>query len=202
MKGNSTESSIAGVILAAGGSERLGEPKQLLQWHGEPFVVHIAHTALEAGLAPLILVTGADNQRVEAAVRELPMKIVFNSRWAQGQSTSMKTGLLALPEDCQAVMFLLSDQPQITSHLIRQLIERYKVDRAPITAPKVGSQRGNPVLFGYETFHALHRVTGDQGGRAILEQFEVDWLPWEDEQILLDVDDAEDLEKLRQAYDR
>jgi len=202
MKGNSTESSIAGVILAAGGSERLGEPKQLLQWHEEPFLVHIAHTALEAGLAPLILVTGADNQRVEAAVRELPMKIVFNSRWAQGQSTSMKTGLLALPEDCQAVMFLLSDQPQITSRLIRQLIERYKVNRAPITAPKVGSQRGNPVIFGYETFHALRRVTGDQGGRAILEQFEVDWLPWEDEQILLDVDDAEDLEKLRQAYDR
>jgi molybdenum cofactor cytidylyltransferase len=113
----------------------------------------------------------------------------------------MKAGLGELSEGCRAVMFLLGDQPQIPSDLIRQLIERFKRHHAAITAPKVGGRRGNPVLFSQEVFPVLQGVTGDKGGRGIFDQFEVDWLPWADERILLDVDDAEDLIKLRQAYD-
>lgn len=191
---------IAGVILAAGKSERFGQPKQLLDWQGEPFVMSVARHALEGGLSPLLIVTGADHRLVEAAVSELPLKTVYNPRWAEGQSTSMQAGLRALPDDIQAVMFLLSDQPHIPSELIRQLIESYTEHRAPITAPMVGSRRGNPVLFGRETFSALNNVTGDRGGRAILDQFDVDWLICEDERILLDVDSLADLEELRRAY--
>lgn len=191
---------IAGVILAAGGSERFGGPKQLLNWQGEPFVTRVARTSLEAGLTPLVVVIGADHQQVETALRGLPLRTVYNPKWSQGQSISMKAGLNALPNDCEGVMFLLSDQPQIPSRLIQQLIDRYMLNRAPITAPKAGGRRGNPVLFGQEAFPALHQVTGDKGGRAVFDQFEVDWLPWEDERILLDVDDDTDLETLREAY--
>jgi len=191
---------VGGVILAAGDSERLGRPKQLLNWQGEPFITIVARHALEAGLSPLVVVTGANRGLVEVAVCDLSLKTIYNSQWAEGQSTSVKAGLRALPDDPQAVMFLLSDQPHIPSQLIRELIQRYAMNRAPITAPKVGERRGNPVLFGRETFHALSRVTGDKGGRAIFDQFEVDWLVWQDERILMDVDSLEDLEKLQRAY--
>jgi len=77
---------------------------------------------------------------MEAAVCDLPLKIVYNSQWTEEQSTFVKAGLRVLPDDCQAVMFLLSDQHHISSQLIGELIKRYVVNYAPITAPKVGKR--------------------------------------------------------------
>ncbi|MDY6846058.1 MAG: selenium cofactor biosynthesis protein YqeC [Chloroflexota bacterium] len=190
-------SKTAGVILAAGGSERLNTPKQLLDWQGKPFIYQVAQHALEAGLAPLIVITGAYHDRVRRTLEELPVEIVHNPNWQQGQSTSMKAGLKALPEQCDNVMFLLSDQPQISSELIRQLTARYAQNRKQITAPMVDGQRGNPILFDRQVFSALAAVTGDKGGRAVINQFDVDWLPWVDGRILLDVDRPGDYERLR-----
>ena len=191
---------IAGVILAAGGSQRLGQPKQLLNWQGKPFVTQIALKALQAGLSPVIMVTGANHSQVEAAVKPLPLMIVYNPHWSEGQSTSMQAGLNALPKDCEGLIFLLSDQPHIPVELITGLIERFSENRLPIVAPKVEGKRGNPVLFGRKAFPALRQVRGDRGGRGILNQFEMDWLPWKDARILLDVDNEGDLQILKQAY--
>jgi molybdenum cofactor cytidylyltransferase len=105
-----------------------------------------------------------------------------------------------LPGDCDGVVFLLVDQPQASPLLIRQLIERRIETRAPIIAPLVGDQRGNPVLFGHETFHALMEVAGDQGGRAVFHQYRVEWLPWMDSRLLMDVDLDGDIERLERAY--
>jgi len=193
-------SQTAGVILAAGGSERLSTPKQLLNWQGKPFVCQVAQQALEAGLAPLIVVTGAYHGQVVQALAGLPVEIVHNADWQQGQSTSMKAGLKSLPERCESVIFLLSDQPQISSDLIKQLMDRYFKNRKAITAPMVDGQRGNPLLFDRAAFSALAEVKGDRGGRAVINQFEVDWLPWVDRRILLDVDQAGDYERLLNAY--
>ncbi|HAF48406.1 MAG TPA: putative selenium-dependent hydroxylase accessory protein YqeC [Anaerolineaceae bacterium] len=193
-------SQTAGVILAAGGSERLSTPKQLLDWQGKPFVHNVAQQALEAGLAPLIVVTGAYHDQVVQALAGLPVEIVYNPDWQQGQSTSMKAGLKSLPEGCGSVMFLLSDQPQISSELIRQLMDRYFQNRKSITAPMVNGQRGNPLLFDQSAFSALAEVNGDRGGRAVINRFDVDWLPWEDRRILLDVDRVGDYERLLKAY--
>jgi len=189
------------VILAAGGSERLGVPKQLLDWGGSPFISQIIKNALESRLMPLIVVTGAGHAEIEKACRDFPVRIVHNERWAEGQATSMQLGLAALPEDCQGVVFLLSDQPQVSPLLIRGLIERFSAHRNPITAPQIAGRRGNPVLFARETFDALRSVTGDQGGRAVMQQFKVDWLPWVDDRALLDVDQEGDLARLRSAYE-
>ncbi|MEA3326683.1 MAG: nucleotidyltransferase family protein, partial [Chloroflexota bacterium] len=190
----------AGVILAAGGSKRMGCPKQLLNWQGIPFIAQVAQNALEAGLKPLIVVTGADQELIEGTVRHLPVQFVNNPDWASGMSSSMKVGLRALPQHCDSVIFLLSDQPQISPLLIRQLLERYAKNRAPITAPMVGGRRGNPVLFGSTTFNALMQVQGDQGGRAVFSQYDVDWLPWVDDRILMDVDRIGDEQALWDAF--
>lgn len=196
----SVQSPVAGVVLAAGGSQRLGRPKQLLMWKGQPFIRQVCQNALEAGLAPLVVVTGARSEEIRPAIADLPVQVVHNPGWAGGQSTSLRAGLAALPGTCQGVMFLLSDQPQAGPSLIRQLVERFYVRRAPVTAPLVAGRRGNPVLFARETFNALSGVQGDRGGRAVFGQFEADWLPWMDKRVLLDVDGEGDYERLTGAY--
>jgi molybdenum cofactor cytidylyltransferase len=193
-------SQTTGVILAAGGSERLEKPKQLLDWQGKPFIRKVTETALEAGLLPLIVITGAYQDQVMEALMDYPVEIVHNQNWKEGQSTSVRLGIQSLPEDCDSVMFLLSDQPQIPSQLVLQLVERYRQNRNPITAPMVDGQRGNPMLFSRETFSALEKISGDRGGRAVINQFEVDWLDWIDRRILMDVDQEGDYERLKRVY--
>jgi molybdenum cofactor cytidylyltransferase len=193
-------SPVAGVVLAAGGSKRLGQTKQLLDWEGEPFISKIVKTGSESGLTPLVVVTGADKNFVTEAIGDLPARTVFNPDWEAGQAGSMKAGLDTLPEDCDAVIFLLGDQPQVSPLLIRQLMERFYRNRKPVTAPMINRQRGNPVLFSHETFDSLRQVTGDQGGRAVIRQFDVDWLPWVDDRALLDVDKGGELDWLWEAY--
>lgn len=191
---------VAGVILAAGGSLRLGKPKQLLDWQGQVFISQLIKNALEAGLAPLIVVTGADSDRIQQEIAGMPVDFVHNPDWQEGQSTSMKAGLGALPAGCQSVMFLLSDQPQVSPILIRQLVETWYEERKPITAPQVNGKRANPVLFAKETFEALTAITGDKGGRLLFDRFETSWLPWTDERITLDVDEGDDYRKLIDSY--
>ncbi|MFU8826304.1 MAG: nucleotidyltransferase family protein, partial [Brevefilum sp.] len=196
----SVHSKTAGIILAAGGSERLGQPKQLLDWCGRPFVSQVAQNALTAGLDPVIVVIGAHRELVESAMGDLPVKIEFNPNWEKGQSTSMRAGLSALPERSDRAMFLLSDQPQISPVLIRSLIERHNARRGPITAPMMRERRGNPVLFGRETFGYLKSVEGDKGGRAAFNAYRVDHVPWIDDRCQLDVDQVRDFEQLIDAY--
>jgi molybdenum cofactor cytidylyltransferase len=197
---SSAHSRTAGIILAAGGSERLGQPKQLLDWCGIAFVRQIAQTAITAGLDPLIVVTGSDRVTIERVLADLPVVCVHNPDWDSGQSSSMRVGLASLPARCDRVMFLLSDQPQVSHLLIRGLIERHNQQRAPITAPMMRERRGNPVLFGKDTFEILQMVSGDQGGRAAYNKFKVDTLPWIDDRALLDVDQVSDYDRLMRAY--
>ncbi|MCB2202490.1 putative selenium-dependent hydroxylase accessory protein YqeC [bacterium] len=196
----SKKTPIPGVVLAAGGSRRLGRPKQLLNWEGRPFIRQVCLNALAGCLAPLIVITGAESDAVRAAVEDLPVEFVHNSDWEAGQATSLRAGLSALPGDAGGVMFLLSDQPQVGPDLINGLCERFYEQRAPITAPQVTGRRGNPVLFSRETFDVLSKIEGDRGGRAVFSQFDVGWLPWVDERILLDVDDEGDYERMMDAF--
>jgi molybdenum cofactor cytidylyltransferase len=188
--------SVAGIILAAGGASRMGRPKQLLDIHGEPFVTHVARTALESGLSPVIVVTGAWTEEVSAAVRGLPVRIADNPEWQSGQGSSVSSGVRALPAECGAAIFLLADQPQIPSTLIRELTAEHARTLVPIIAPLVNERRGNPVCFDRVTFPDLLALTGDQGGRALFSRYPVTWLPWHDASVLVDVDTEEDYRKL------
>jgi molybdenum cofactor cytidylyltransferase len=187
---------VAGIILAAGESKRFGQPKQLLDWHGKPFVRQVADTALAAGLSPVVIVTGANAEQVEAAVRDLPLTINHNPNWQTGQSSSLQAGLRAIPSETGAAIFLLADQPQVTPTVLRALVERHSLDLSPIVAPQVQGQRANPVLFDRVTFPDLMSLRGDSGGRAIFPKYPVTYLPWQDEILLADIDTPEDYRKL------
>ncbi len=188
---------IAGILLAAGDSKRLGKSKQLLDWKGKPFVRHVAETALAAGIEPLLVVTGADADATEAALNGLPVWVVRNANWQDGQSSSVKAGLAALPNGVGASIFLVVDQPQLPVALIEALRAEHATSLAPIVAPLVDGHRSNPVLFDRSTFADFVALEGDVGGRAIFSRHQVTWLPWLDASLAIDVDEPEDYDRLR-----
>jgi molybdenum cofactor cytidylyltransferase len=187
----------AAIILAAGSSTRYGAPKQLLDWKGKPFVRHIAETALQSGLWPVVVVTGAHHAEIKSSLKELPVQVVHNENHAQGQGISIKAGLQTLSLKVGACIFLLADQPQIPAEVIRALVESHSRELQPILAPLVlEERRANPVLFDKVTFPDLLKLEGDVGGRAIFSNYKVEYLPWHDDILLLDVDKPEDYKRL------
>jgi molybdenum cofactor cytidylyltransferase len=191
---------VAGIILAAGESSRFGAPKQLLIWRGIPFIRHVAMIALEAGLSPVVVIVGASAETIQKVISDLPVRIVNNLDWESGQSSSIKAGVSGLSRDIGAAIFLMADQPQIPTNLIRYLVETHQITLAPIIAPQSDGQRGNPVLFDSTTFPQLLLLSGDSGGRSLFAHYPVQWVPWHDSRILLDVDTPEAYEKFLEIF--
>ena len=194
----STRPPVAAVILAAGGSSRMGEPKQLLTIAGKPMVRRVAETVCAAGLEQVVVVVGAHAERVEEALKGLPVRVITNRRWAEGMSTSLAIGLGALHPDVQAAFVVLADQPELTVELLRSLTARYQTTGAPIVAPFYRGQRGNPVLFDRGLFAELRAVEGDQGGRALLDRYRdsLERVAVDDPAVLMDVDTRQDYQAL------
>lgn len=186
----------AGVILAAGDARRMGQTKQLLDWHGQPFVRRVAETALGAGLWPVVVVSGAAHTGLEQALAGLPVQLVHNPDWANGQGSSVAVGVRALPKTVGSAVFLLADQPQIGGGVVARLIDSHAASLDPITAPVVHGKRANPVLFDRSVFSALRGLSGEAGGRAVFAQYPVTLLDWPDVRLLLDVDTPEDYQRL------
>ena len=187
---------IAGVVVAAGKASRYGQPKQLLNWKGDPFVRAVANTALSAGLDPVVVITGAYAEKVIEAVKELNVEIVDNENWEQGQGTSIRTGVSIVRDKVGGCIFLLVDQPQVNTSILRALVEKHAEGLYPVVAPMVIDQRANPVLCDRVTFGDLLQLDGDVGGRAIFHKHHVEYLPWHDDRLLLDVDTPEQYQRL------
>jgi molybdenum cofactor cytidylyltransferase len=183
---------ITGIVLAAGGSERMGRPKQLLSWKGSSLIQYIVSTVINAGMDHTLVVLGAFEDRVREEINNLPVEIVVNPQWEAGQSTSVQAGISAVPENSGSVIIFLVDQPHLSKTLIRSLVERHAETLSPIIAPIVAGQRGNPVLFDRSTFDKFLAIHGDAGGRQIFSQYQVSWITWHDEAILFDIDTDED----------
>ncbi len=188
---------VAAIILAAGASTRFGQPKQLLDWKGQPFVRAVATTALAVGLNPIIIVSGANAEKVESSLEDLDVMVVRNEEWKTGQGSSIKAGVSALAAShAGSAIFLLADQPQVTTSIIRGLAAKHAEGLYPVVAPMVLDQRANPVLFDRVTFPDLMKLEGDVGGRAIFHKYRVEYLPWHDDRLLLDVDTPEMYQRL------
>ena len=201
MTGNARESQIAAIVLAAGGSARMGQSKQLLPINGQPMVRRVTATVCAANLAQVVVVTGAQAEAVREALAGLPAEIVVNEAWAEGLSRSLRLGLRALRPEIQAALMVLADQPALTPELLNALAKRYRATGAAIVLPVYQGRRGNPVLFDRALFADLLAVEGDQGGRAILTRYasSIERVEVDDPSVLLDIDTRADYDKVREG---
>lgn len=192
---------VGAVILAAGGSIRMGTVKQLLPWRGKPLVRHVTELALNSGLYPVVVVTGSAAEEVEAALSDLPVVFARNDEWESGQAGSVRAGVQMLPVRCGAALFFLSDMPQVPADLIQAELELHSRLNEPIIVPRVQGIRTNPVLFDRATFSELAALSGDTGGRVLFDRFPVHWLDWDGVSPLRDIDTPADYQRLMEMTD-
>lgn len=187
---------MAAIVLAAGGSARMGQPKQLLPIGDRPMVWHVTKAVVDVGLAQVVVVTGAHAEAVSAALADLPVDVVLNELWAEGMSSSIRRGLRALRPEIQAALLVLGDQPALTSELLELLVARYRATKAHIIAPFYQGRRGNPVLFDRAMFSELLAVQGDRGGRLLVERHrdQVERVDLHDQAVIIDIDSPQDYE--------
>ncbi len=194
----SSDDKVAAIILAAGASLRMGKPKLLLPWQGKPIIHYAVNAALDSGLDPVLVITGKYHKEICQALSGTPVTIVENDNWLEGQSSSVRRGIEALPQDTLAVVFLLGDQPLIPASAISALVKHYleAKTRPLVLAPRIDGKRANPVLFDKAVFPDLKLLTGDAGARQIFAQYPPTFIDMDEPDLLLDIDSPEDYEKL------
>ncbi len=188
---------IAGVVLAAGRSTRMGGPNKLLaEIGGRPLVRIAAEEALASRAKPVIVVVGHQRDEVERALAGLPVELVHNPDFAQGLGTSLKAGIAAVPADAEGAIVCLGDMPQVDAGLIDRLIAAFDPDRgALVVMPTFEGKRGNPVLWSRRFFPDLMAIEGDVGARHLIGRYSeaVVEVPLQGKAALVDIDTPEAL---------
>jgi molybdenum cofactor cytidylyltransferase len=196
---------IAGLVLAAGRSTRMGGPNKLLEEiNGKPLVRIATEQVLASRAKPVTVVTGHQRERVERALAGLPVTFAHNPDYAQGLSTSLKAGIAALPAEADGAIVCLGDMPQVSAALIDRLLAAFDPERgALVVIPTISGKRGNPVLWARRFFPDLMAVEGDVGARHLIGGYAeaVVEVPVEDAAALTDVDTPEALIAVRAAMD-
>ena len=170
----------AGVLLAAGASRRLGQPKQLLQLDGET-LLHRAARALVDGCAPIIVVLGAVADECQNALQDLPVQTVVNENWRAGMGSSIAVGMATLDAqapDVEAAILALCDQPFLNAALVGALIHQYEISGCSIVACDYGAALGPPALFARTHFAELAQLSGEQGARRLFAEYETACVPF------------------------
>jgi molybdenum cofactor cytidylyltransferase len=189
----------AAIVLAAGGSTRLGRPKQLVSLGGKSLLRLAAEAAVASGASPVVIVLGDKADQFTPQLAGLPVVPVINTNWQQGMSSSLSCGVGALQAEASsltAVLCMVCDQPQITAAHLRTLWDRYAAS-GKVIAVRHGDRPGVPAIFPAKYLPDLARVTGDKGARSLLaglpdEEMELFDMP----EAAFDLDTPEDLHQL------
>lgn len=185
-----SERQTAAVILAAGASIRLGQPKQLIQIGGETLLDRAIRVAREAGCSPVVVVLGAEADRIRSGCALTGAYVILNHNWPEGMASSLRAGVMAAgPVD--GVMLVMCDQPAVTTEHLRTVMSSGET-----TASAYANRRGIPAYFPASSFPQLLQLRGDRGARELLEEAHAVNLPGGE----LDIDTAADLERIRDRF--
>jgi molybdenum cofactor cytidylyltransferase len=184
---------ISAILLAAGESNRMGQPKQLLPFGQSTIVERTIDNLLNSAVSETIVVLGYRDEEIRKTIAGKPVKLVINPDYQQGMSTSIIAGLKQVDKRARAVLIALSDQPFVNSQTITSLVEAFIANNRGILIPVYQGRRGNPVIFTIKYKGELLNLKGDVGGREIIKRHPDDVLEVavNCEGVLLDIDTME-----------
>ena len=168
------DKSIGIIILAAGASTRLGQPKQLLIYQNHSLIFNTVKVAVNSGCAPIVLVLGAYADLIFPEVRNFPVKIVKNCDWQEGMNTSIKVGLNSLKaakNKLIATVLMVCDQPFISTQIIKKIIDVYYLKNKEIVACKYADTFGVPALFSSKFFPEMLNLKTSKGAKQIIKNY-------------------------------
>lgn len=189
---------VAGVVLAAGVSNRMGRNKMLLPLDGESILRRAVGRAVAAGLDPVVVVLGHDADRARGELAGIPCQPVVNPDYARGVNVSLRAGVAALPAGACAAVVMLADMPFVTTRMIETLVERYRETAAPLVISDYDGVNAPPILYDRSLFAELGAMEGEGCGKQVVKRHrgEAVTVPWPAE-ALADVDVPADYERVR-----
>jgi molybdenum cofactor cytidylyltransferase len=184
---------ISAILLAAGESNRMGQPKQLMPFGQSTIVERTIDYLLNSAVSETIVVLGYKGEEIRKTIAGKPIKIAINTDYQQGMSTSIIAGLKQVDKRARAVLIALGDQPFVNSQTITSLVEAFIANNRGILIPVYQGRRGNPVIFAIKYKGELLNLKGDVGGREIIKLHPDDVLEVavNCEGVLLDIDTME-----------
>lgn len=194
---NAAIDNVYAIILAAGASNRMGSPKQLLKWRSRSLLEHTILNASPIFNDRIIIVLGAYSEQIQSAIA--PTSII-NPDWQEGIASSIRAGIQALPESATAALLLLCDQPLINSAHIQNQLNAWQTEPTHIVASQYHHSVGVPALFPSEFFKHLLTLKGDTGAKSLLIKFDKQVLKIPLPEAELDIDNADDFEHLIGHY--
>jgi molybdenum cofactor cytidylyltransferase len=193
---------IAGLILAAGESSRMGRDKALLTYRGRTFVEIIISTLQAAGIERIAVVLGHHAEEIQRMTNFEGVEVVLNPEYRRGQTSSLQAGLRALESPAlDAVVLCLVDHPAVSATTVRKLIQSFQQSRTPLVMPTHQGQRGHPAVISAAVFPELLRLSPDEGANTVMREHRAStkFLEVDDPGILLDVDAPETYRQLEGA---
>jgi molybdenum cofactor cytidylyltransferase len=189
---------LAAVILAAGGSSRMGQPKQLLKFRGTSLLRRAIDTALAVPTEQVIVVLGHAADQLMPECEATAATVVINDQWQEGVSTSLRGGLAAVGSDARGVFIYPADMPLVTPEALRELVHRQQASGRPAAMTEAGGVRGVPVFITRSLFPSLMIQEGDVGGAQYLRAHPeaVEAVHFDDPDLIRDVDRPEDYARL------
>jgi len=191
--------SVAAVIIAAGSSRRLGQPKQLILLNGETLLQRSMRITREAGADSVFVVLGANRERIETEVDFSETKIIVNAQWEEGMASSIRAAIQAIRDQAPqttGVLLTVCDQPAITSQHLSCMLAAFRDDSASTIASAYAGKRGIPAIFPREAFADLLALRGDRGARGLLSDPDRVVIELALENGELDIDQPIDLARL------
>ncbi len=191
---------VGAVILAAGGSSRLGQPKQLLTFRGETLIRRVVRAATEAGCEPVLVVVGETGDALRGELPSASVTFLENPNWQRGPGTSIHRGVERLPNSVDAVVLLACDQPFVDATIIRKLIAAHETTGKPIVASSYADTLGGPALFHRSKFKELSALPDAMGAKSLITKQPGDVASIAFEAGEIDIDTPEDFERLKENH--
>jgi len=192
-------SSLHVVVLAAGASTRLGEPKQLVRLDRRPLLHTMVSRAVALGGHAVTVVIGAHAQELAQLLRHSPASVIVNRHWREGLGSSIRTAVASLPPACDAVLLMLADQAAVTTDDLKRLASAWNGQDGVIAVSQYSGTLGVPAIFPRWAFSDLMSVRGDRGARAVLQHHADRLVRVPMSNAAIDIDTPEQLEELRRS---